>query len=280
MARLQGGWLAVALGMGGIVSMASSFIYLLLKYSQMLESAEMPLVFRLHSKLAPALLRVITSLDRNAGPGSKRPRFDKLAEDKSAKLAAAPPAPGGICFIGSSLFTFWRGLQEDFASLSTPVFNAAFGGSRTHDLLPHSEALCFRYEPSVVVYFCGANNMPSGWPESSMLEGFQAFVTLLRASGSKARVLYLGWSKSPYFRLWRADLVDAYERSNEDARRWIAEQDGFEYMDTAACAWADDPAFYLADLHHLNDRGHTHLAAELRPAIDRLLAVGPVRVPA
>ena len=35
-------------------------------------------------------------------------------------------------------------------------FNAGFGGSRTHDLLTHLDALCLNWEPRVVVlHSCG-----------------------------------------------------------------------------------------------------------------------------
>ena len=56
-------------------------------------------------------------------------RMRAEAQERALELAGSPPAPGGVAFVGSSTFTFWRHLQRDFAP--RPVFNAAFGGSQT-----------------------------------------------------------------------------------------------------------------------------------------------------
>ena len=43
-----------------------------------------------------------------------------------------PPAKGTIEFIGSSIFARWKNVSEQMAPL--PVYNRAFGGSRTADI--------------------------------------------------------------------------------------------------------------------------------------------------
>ena len=67
---------------------------------------------------------------------------------KNYKKGFVPP--GAVAFIGSSTFTYWRNLYEDMAGLS--VYNAAFGGSRTHMLFDYMEDHVFKYNPSIVVY--------------------------------------------------------------------------------------------------------------------------------
>ena len=77
---------------------------------------------------------------------------------------------GGVCFIGSSTFTFWTRLEDDMREAGitdAKCFNAAFGGACTRHVNAHIEALCLRFRPKVVVYFCGTNdiNLDVGYPK-------------------------------------------------------------------------------------------------------------------
>src|SRR5688572_1960838 len=49
----------------------------------------------------------------------------------------APPPKDAILFIGSSIFRQWTNVKEHMAPL--PVFNRAFGGSRTWEVLHYMD---------------------------------------------------------------------------------------------------------------------------------------------
>src|SRR5688572_4050919 len=49
----------------------------------------------------------------------------------------SPPPKEGILFIGSSIFRQWSNVTEHMAPL--PVFNRAFGGSRTWEVLHYMD---------------------------------------------------------------------------------------------------------------------------------------------
>ena len=78
-----------------------------------------------------------------------------MAQEAAAVAATLSPRRGSICFIGSSTFTYWRRLKEDLMPL--PVYNAAFGGSQAHQLLPVIDNLVVKHKPSTICYFCGTN---------------------------------------------------------------------------------------------------------------------------
>ena len=59
--------------------------------------------------------------------------------------------PGGILFVGSSIFRQWTTVADQMAPL--PVLNRAFGGSRTGDQLARFDQLVPRYAPRIVVYY-------------------------------------------------------------------------------------------------------------------------------
>ena len=59
-----------------------------------------------------------------------------------------------------SKIRLWRSMQEDLAPL--PVHNAGFGGARSVDLLRAMEPLVLEGRPSMVVYYCGVNDLHFG----------------------------------------------------------------------------------------------------------------------
>src|SRR5204863_1906262 len=68
-------------------------------------------------------------------------RFQGEIQQMLARDKTNPPPQGGILFIGSSIFRFWTHLSEQMAPL--PVFNHAFGGSVTQDILDRADQLVF-----------------------------------------------------------------------------------------------------------------------------------------
>ena len=71
----------------------------------------------------------------------------------------AGPAPGGVCWIGDSEFTFWLNLREDMAPFHPNCFNAGFGGARLCDVLHNLKRLCLRWEPRIVIVHAGGNDL-------------------------------------------------------------------------------------------------------------------------
>src|SRR5713226_9878726 len=94
-------------------------------------------------------------------------RFQADIEKMLAQDKTNPPPRDGILFIGSSIFRLWTGLSEQMAPL--PVFNRAFGGSVTQDILDRTEQLVLPYKPRIIVYYCGSNDVGAGESAEAIL---------------------------------------------------------------------------------------------------------------
>ncbi|MFG0259146.1 MAG: hypothetical protein ACF8LK_02245, partial [Phycisphaerales bacterium JB041] len=70
---------------------------------------------------------------------------------------ADPPEPGRVLFIGSSSFRLWKTLEADMVPV--PVLNRGFGGSKTGEVLAVFDRIVVPYAPSVIVYYCGDNDL-------------------------------------------------------------------------------------------------------------------------
>jgi lysophospholipase L1-like esterase len=179
---------------------------------------------------------------------------------------ALPPERGGVLFIGSSSIRMWDTLGEDMAPL--PVINRGFGGSKTHEVLAVFDRIVLPYEPRVIVYYCGDNDLGTDNTDSgSAAEGFIAFDRRARGEWSGVRVIYIPIKPS----LARWGNWEAMRRANEMVRAYCERTPGAVYVDTATptldSSGAPDPAMFLGDGLHLSARGYEVWAGVVRPAV-------------
>ena len=119
---------------------------------------------------------------------------------------AGSPENQGIVFVGSSIFAFWRRLNEHMAPL--PVLNRAIPGTITQDMLNGIEQLVLRYKPRIVLYYCGSNDVSIGEDEESIVERSQRFVRILHQKLPDAFFYYTAIQKAPEKRA-RWNVVEA-----------------------------------------------------------------------
>ena len=196
------------------------------------------------------------------------PSFKAFAEADLAK----PPAKGGILFVGSSIFRQWKDVADHMASL--PVLNRAFGGSRTGDQLARFDQLVPVYEPKVIVYYCGSNDLnakPADEPDV-IFARFREFSERVRAKYPATRLIYVTATRSPD-RVTRWEQVDHY---NALARAYCAATPGRTFVDiNPALVDANGHPrldLYVADKLHFHPPAYVAFTAILKPVLERVWA--------
>jgi hypothetical protein len=136
----------------------------------------------------------------------------------AAAAAAAQPSPpaspqhGGIVFTGSSIFQFWTHLTDQMAPL--PVLNRAIAGTVTQDMLDRMGQLVLPYQPRIVVYYCGSNDISAGEDAGPIIERTKRFIQLLHEKSPSTFFYYTSIHKAPEKRA-RWDVVEAVNREME-----------------------------------------------------------------
>jgi len=259
-------------GAAAIASLPLSFCYLVLSYKRtlMLERDAWWLRGSFGRKVGSSLLRLLLWLgSRNVKEYEKR--INAEAEVKSRELVQARPLPGGIFFVGSSTFTFWTHLNDDMraAGVETPCWNAAFGGSCSHHLLTAMDFLCICWAPSVVVYFCGTNDLNMDFENTTApLENFKLFVQKIHEVLPSAHVIYLAPTVTPFVKTRGAHFVRAFLSLQAEVKKYIESHQKVEFIESGG--FQDLESSYLGDLHHLNRNGHAQLACLLAPVIKQI----------
>lgn len=111
------------------------------------------------------------------------------------------PIKNSVLFIGSSSFTKWAHLQQDFPSI--PILNRAFGGSTLLDVIRFQNEVIFKYQARKIVIYCGENDLASS-ENITATEVFNRFKTLytnIKKQYPKVPIVYV--SIKPSLSRWK-----------------------------------------------------------------------------
>ena len=199
---------------------------------------------------------------------------DRFA-DQVAKLVAEdqahPPADGSILFIGSSIWRLWSTVAQDMAPL--PVYNRAFGGSQTPDMLRHFDDLVVPHKPRIIVYYCGSNDVNAGESADAIAGRIHEFAARVGKDLPGTKMIFASINRSPD-KEQRWDVVDAV---NTRVRNSFTKE--FAYLsyvelnpalfDAAGKARVE---LYLPDMLHFKPPAYVAFTEILKPALTRTWA--------
>lgn len=178
-----------------------------------------------------------------------------------------PPPQNGILFIGSSIFRLWKNLKTQMDPL--PVFNRAFGGSQTPDLLEYINRIVLPYAPKMIVYYCGSNDVGAGRSAEQIADGFKQFVARVHEKQPRTKILYVSINRAPQ----KQDRWDVVDAANATVKAFCANNDRLEFVDVnpelfdkAGHARMD---LYLADKLHFKEPAYDLFTTVIRPRVEK-----------
>lgn len=118
----------------------------------------------------------------------------------------------GIVFVGSSIFQFWRHLEEQMAPL--PVLNRAIAGTVTQDQVDRVGQFVFPYKPRIIVYYCGSNDISAGESAGPIIGRTKRFMEVVHEKLPDTFIYYTAIQKAPEKRD-RWNIVEAVNREME-----------------------------------------------------------------
>lgn len=179
---------------------------------------------------------------------------------------ANPPADGSILFIGSSIFRQWSTVVTDMAPL--PVYNRAFGGSQTPDMLRHFDALVLPHKPRVIVYYCGSNDVNAGESADAIAGRIHEFATRVGKRLPGTRMIFVSINRSPD-KEKRWNVVDAV---NARVRDGFTKEFGYlSYIDVNPALFDANGKpkieLYRPDLLHFHPPAYAAFTAIVKPVL-------------
>jgi hypothetical protein len=152
----------------------------------------------LASVVAILILLIPAAAFAQAGDGTPPGQQMRFADQIKVFLdqdRTAPPPKEAILFIGSSIFRQWTNVKEHMAPL--PVFNRAFGGSRTWEVLHYMDQVVLPYRPRIIVYYTGSNDVTAGEAAPAIVGRVKAFISKAHASLPETLIYFVAINRSP-----------------------------------------------------------------------------------
>jgi lysophospholipase L1-like esterase len=188
----------------------------------------------------------------------------------AAVLAGAAPAvraaaSGPIVFVGSSIFHRWTALFSQMAPL--PIVNLAFDGAQTGDMLRLVDSRVVPYNPRVVAYYCGSNDVDAGDGAEEIFDRVRQFMVRTRTALPDVRLVFVSVIRAPE-KQSRWDVVDEVNRR---VQAYAAATKGIEFVDVNPLVFTADgrPRFdlYLSDQLHFRPKAYEAFAAVIKPIL-------------
>ena len=199
------------------------------------------------------------------GDSTQIDRFEDEIKKYEEADKAQMPAKGGVLFVGSSSFRLWSTVAQDFAPL--PVINRGFGGSTTPEVMHYAKRIVYKYEPSVIVYYCGENDMASETPPQVAFQNFKKFIGETEKNLANATVVFVSAKPSPSrWALWKD-----FQQFNSMVELFAKNRPNLRYVDISkellGANGEPDASLFVEDKLHINASGYAKWTAVLKPIV-------------
>jgi len=175
-----------------------------------------------------------------------------------------PPPNGAILFLGSSSIRKWTNLPAAFPGKQ--VINRGFGGSQIADSVAFADRIVFPYEPRMIVFYAGDNDLAAGKSPDQVAGDFKAFVAKVHAQLPKTRIAFISVKPCPL----RWKLVDKVKAVNEQVKAIKDEE--LTFIDIYPLMLGADglprKELFEADGLHPNAKCYELWADKIRPYLD------------
>ena len=173
-----------------------------------------------------------------------------------------------VLFVGSSSIRLWptRECFEEFA-----VINRGFGGSYISDVSYYVKRIVLRYEPRVIVFYAGDNDIAAGKSAQQVFDDYKVFTKLVHDKLPTTRIIFI--SIKPSRSRW--PLWPAVSQANRMIKDFSGKDGRLFYFDGAGPLLDGDGQpnleLFLPDKLHLNARGYDVWTKLLCPVIKEAL---------
>jgi lysophospholipase L1-like esterase len=193
----------------------------------------------------------------------------RMAKDIAAfeeQDRASPPPKHAVLLSGASSLRMWKDVAAALAPY--PVINRGFGGSYTTEVLGYMDRITLPYEPRVVVFHCGGNDVNAGDPPAAPLGRIREYVRRLREKNPHTAVVFMATTRAPSRRAKWPQL----DELNRGLAGYCREEKNVWFVDINTALNEPDgegrAGHYLPDDLHPSEKGYAAIAAVLKPAVD------------
>jgi len=180
-----------------------------------------------------------------------------------------PPPTNAILFIGSSSFTMWYDVQDQFPDYT--IINRGFGGSTLEDLIRYVEYIVYPYKPKQIVIYCGENDFASSDTISVQIvaERFTHLYNLIVIKYPDVKISYVSMKPSPS----RWHLSKRFIDGNRFIQQFLEAKPNTSFINVwdkmLKSSGIPDSTIFLEDMLHMNKNGYAIWQKEILKHLHR-----------
>jgi lysophospholipase L1-like esterase len=172
-----------------------------------------------------------------------------------------------ILFAGSSSIRFWKS-HDSFPSL--PVINRGFGGAHISDMEYFYDQVIGKYDPSIIVFYCGDNDIAANKPVEQVFEDYKNLTDHILHDFPDVKFIYLPIKPSSS----RWNYWSKMNEFNNRVKEYNSQNKHLFYLDTATPLLGSngkpDDSLFRDDHLHLNPKGYAIWNRILAPELKLL----------
>jgi len=172
-----------------------------------------------------------------------------------------------ILFVGSSSIRFWTSHK---AFPDYPVINRGFGGAHISDVQYFYEQVIGKYDPSVIVFYAGDNDIAAGKPVEQVVNDYKELTDRIVQQFPDVKLIYVPIKPSSS----RWQFWPEMEQANRQIKTYSKHNSHLYYVDLATPVLNSEgkpnDALFRDDHLHLNEQGYAIWNRLLRPELEKL----------
>lgn len=197
----------------------------------------------------------------------QKPPFEDEIERFEAEDARVKPPLHPVVFVGSSSIQRWSTLSSDFPH--TTSLNRGFGGSEISDSVRYAKRIVTKYQPKMIVFFAGTNDLESGKSVQTVFDDFRQFVKVVREDCPSTPIIYISITPAPS----RWKNLDKVEEANRLIKDYCRSNAHLRYLDVFKSFLTKDggprPELFVSDQLHLKPAGYAIWVRALGPLLPK-----------
>ena len=179
-----------------------------------------------------------------------------------------PPVKHPILFIGSSSFTKWKTINNDFQGY--PILNRGFGGSSLTDLIHFANETIFKYKPKQIYIYCGENDlaMDTSVTPDILLERYKKLHGMIRKKlGKRLPVVFISIKPSVARWKWEKTFIAA----NQLVKSFLQSDQYASFLDVHQPMLDENQEvlkdIFVQDNLHMNAKGYAIWIKAISPTL-------------
>jgi lysophospholipase L1-like esterase len=209
----------------------------------------------------------VTRAAWSAEPGHDFAKWEKEIAAYEAHDHTNPPAKGGLLFTGASTIRKWTTLAEDFPKHH--VINRGVGGSQIVDITHFADRIVFPYQPRMIFFRSGGNDLHAGKSVQQVFADYQEFVATVHAKLPETDILFI--AQNPTNARW--EQHEKEKELNTLVAEFSKKNPHLKYIEDYEMVLGPDgkprPELFVEDKLHFNAAGYKLFADCIRPFLPK-----------